>query len=71
MRAGNDAAARAIFAELVRDQAAPLAQRQRAAELLVSLGGDLQEALTGGASAEWDEADEAGPADAPADGGAE
>ena len=71
MRAGNAAAARAIFAELVSDQAAPLGQRQRAAELLVSLGGDLQEALTGGASAAWDEADEAGAADAPADGGAE
>lgn len=68
MRAGNDAAARTIFADLVSDQAAPLGQRQRVAELLVSLGGDLQAALTGAATAEWNDADEAGAA---ADSGAE
>ena len=71
MRAGNDAAASAIFAELVRDPAAPLGLRQRAAELLVSLGGDLQAALAGGASAAWDDADDDATADAAADGGAE
>ena len=40
LRAGNVAAARGLFAELVSDPAAPLGLRQRAAELLLSLGGD-------------------------------
>ena len=63
MRAGNEAEARAIFADLVSEQAAPLGLRQRAAELLVSLGGNLEEALaSGGAAAEWDEDDTAGSA---------
>ena len=61
MRAGNEGAARALFAELVRDQAAPLGQRQRAAELLMSLGGDVEAALAGdGASDAWDDTDAAG-----------
>ena len=47
MRAGNVEASRALFAELVSDPAAPLGQRQRAAELLLSLGGDLEAALAG------------------------
>ena len=65
MRAGNDGAARAVFAELVREQAAPLGLRQRAAELLLSLGGDLEEALAGGSpSAAWDEADAPGSSEA-------
>ena len=56
MRAGNTEASRALFAELVSDPAAPLGQRQRAAELLVSLGGDLESALAGGsASPEWED----------------
>ena len=63
MRAGNVEAARALFAELVSDPAAPLGLRQRAAELLMSLGGDLEAALAGDASsAEWDDADAAGEA---------
>ena len=58
LRAGNDAAARSLFTELVRDQAAPLGQRRRAAELLESLGGNLEEALAGGEpSADWDGSD--------------
>ena len=61
MRAGNTEASRALFAELVSDPAAPLGQRQRAAELLVSLGGDLESALAGGsASPEWEDDDAAG-----------
>ena len=61
MRAGNTEASRALFAELVSDPAAPLGQRQRAAELLVSLGGDLESALAGGsASTEWEDDDAAG-----------
>ncbi|MDE0051292.1 MAG: hypothetical protein OXO52_16005 [Rhodospirillales bacterium] len=61
MRAGNVEASRALFAELVGDPAAPLGQRQRAAELLVSLGGDLETALAGGgASAQWEDDDAAG-----------
>ena len=56
MRAGNEGAARALFAELVRDPTAPLGQRQRAAELLTSLGGDLEEALAGGDTSDaWDD----------------
>ena len=63
MRAGNVEASRALFAELVSDPAAPLSQRQRAAELLLSLGGDLEAALAGeSASAEWDDDDAAGSA---------
>ena len=63
MRAGNEEAARALFAELVGDAAAPLGQRQRAAELLTSLGGDLEAALAGDVSAaEWDDDDAAGSA---------
>ncbi len=65
LRAGNEAAARSLFAELVSDPAAPLGLRQRAAELLLSLGGNLEEALAGGAqSAEWGDAE--GSDDAPA-----
>ena len=61
MRAGNTEASRALFAELVSDPAAPLGQRQRAAELLVSLGGDLEAALAGAsASPEWEDDDAAG-----------
>ena len=61
MRAGNTEASRALFAELVSDPAAPLGQRQRAAELLVSLGGDLEAALAGGsASPDWEDDDAAG-----------
>ena len=61
MRAGNAEASRALFAELVSDPAAPLGQRQRAAELLVSLGGDLQSALAGGSAApNWEDDDAAG-----------
>ena len=61
MRAGNTEASRALFAELVGDPAAPLGQRQRAAELLVSLGGDLESALAGGsASPDWEDDDAAG-----------
>ena len=61
MRAGNTEASRALFAELVGDPAAPLGQRQRAAELLVSLGGDLESALAGAtASPEWEDDDAAG-----------
>ena len=60
MRAGNEETARALLAELVSDPGAPFGQRQRAAELLLSLGGDLDAALAGGgASTEWDD-DEAG-----------
>ena len=63
MRAGNEEAARGLFAELVSDPAAPLGQRQRAAELLLSLGGDLEAALAGDAqSADWDDADADGSA---------
>ena len=63
MRAGNEAAARGLFAELVADPAAPLGLRQRAAELLVSLGGDLEAALAGeSSSGEWDDDDAAGSA---------
>ena len=72
MRAGNEAAARALFADLVGEQGAPLGLRQRAAELLVSLGGNLEEALAGGASsAAWDEAETPASPDAPAEGAAE
>ena len=72
MRAGNEGAARALFAELVRDRAAPLGLRQRAAELLVSLGGDLEEALAGGDTpAAWDEADAPGSSDGQTDGAPE
>ena len=61
MRAGNLEASRALFAELVSDPAAPLGQRQRAAELLVSLGGDLETALAGGSSStDWGDDDAAG-----------
>lgn len=61
MRAGNEETARALFAELVSDPGAPLGQRQRAAELLMSLGGDLEAALSGDTqSADWDDADTAG-----------
>ena len=61
MRAGNTEASRALFAELVSDPAAPLGQRQRAAELLVSLGGDLESALAGGSAApDWEDGDAAG-----------
>ena len=67
LRAGNEAAARGLFAELVSDPAAPLGLRQRAAELLMSLGGDLEAALAGGAqSADWDDADAGGSDDAAA-----
>jgi len=60
MRAGNVEAARGLFAELVSDPGAPLGQRQRAAELLMSLGGDLEAALSGGTqSPDWDDADAA------------
>ncbi len=63
MRAGNEEAARGLFAELVSDPAAPLGQRQRAAELLLSLGGDLEAALAGDAqSADWDDAEADGSA---------
>ena len=63
MRAGNVEAARALFAELVADPAAPLGLRQRAAELLLSLGGDLEAALAGeSSSAAWDDDDAAGSA---------
>ena len=63
MRAGNEEAARMLFAELVSDPGAPLGQRQRAAELLLSLGGDLEAALAGeSSSAEWDDGDAAGSA---------
>ncbi len=63
MRAGNGEAARGLFAELVSDPAAPLGQRQRAAELLLSLGGDLEAALAGDAqSADWDDAEADGSA---------
>ena len=72
MRAGNGEAARALFAELVRDPAAPLGLRQRAAELLQSLGGSVEEALAGDdPSAAWDDADAPGSSDAPADGAAQ
>ena len=61
MRAGNEEAARRLFAQLVSDPGAPLGQRQRAAELLLSLGGDLEAALAGNTqSADWDDADTAG-----------
>ena len=61
MRAGNEAAAQGLFAELVSDPGASLGLRQRAAELLLSLGGDLEAALAGDAqSADWDDADAAG-----------
>ena len=61
MRAGNVVASRTLFAELVGDPAAPLGQRQRAAELLMSLGGDLEAALAGdGSSADWEDDDAAG-----------
>ena len=64
MRAGNEEAARGLFAELVSDPGAPLGQRQRAAELLMSLGGDLEAALAGDTqSADWNDADAAGSAD--------
>ena len=63
MRAGNGEAARALFTELVSDPAAPLGLRQRAAELLLSLGGDLEAALAGeSSSAAWDDDDAAGSA---------
>ena len=63
MRAGNEEAARALFAELVSDPAAPLGLRQRAAEMLTNLGGDLEAALAGGASsAAGDDADTSGAA---------
>ena len=63
MRAGNEEAARGLFAELVSDPGAPLGQRQRAAELLLSLGGDLEAALAGDAqSADWDDAEADGSA---------
>ena len=72
MRAGNGEAARALFAELVRDPAAPLGLRQRAAELLVSLGGSVEDALAGDdPTADWDDADAPVSSDAPADGTAE
>ena len=61
MRSGNEEAARGLFAQLVSDPGAPLGQRQRAAELLMSLGGDLEAALAGDTqSADWDDADAAG-----------
>ena len=61
MRAGNEEAARGLFAQLVSDPGAPLGQRQRAAELLMSLGGDLEAAIAGDTqSADWDDADAAG-----------
>ena len=64
LRAGNEAAARALFAEVVRDQAATLGQRRRAAELLESLGGNLGDALAGGEPSEdWGEADAPGSSD--------
>ena len=63
MRAGNEEAARALYAELVSDPAAPLGLRRRAAELLMSLGGDLEAALAGDASsADWDDDGAAGSA---------
>ena len=63
MRAGNEEAARALFAELVSDPAAPLGLRQRAAEMLTNLGGDLEAALAGGASsAAGDDDDTSGAA---------
>lgn len=72
MHAGNEAAARTLFAELVRDPAAPLGLRQRAAELLQSLGGSVEEALSGGTeSVDWDGAEAPVSSDAPADGAAE
>ena len=61
MRAGNEEAARTLFAGLVSDPAAPLGLRQRAVELLISLGGDLEAALAGeGSSAAWDDDDSGG-----------
>jgi hypothetical protein len=48
LRAGNEGAARTIFAGLVGDQASPPGLRARAAELLASLGGSVEDALTGG-----------------------
>lgn len=72
MRAGNEAAARGLFAGLVRDAAAPIGLRQRAAELLQSLGGSVEEALAGGTeSADWDDAEAPAPSGAPEDGAAE
>lgn len=47
LRAGDEGTARAVFAALVGDQAAPISQRQRAAELLTSLGGSLEDAQAG------------------------
>ena len=47
LRAGDEGAARAVFAALVGDQGAPISQRQRAAELLASLGGSLEDAQAG------------------------
>ena len=47
LRAGDEGTARAVFAALVGDQAAPISQRQRAAELLASLGGSLEDAQAG------------------------
>lgn len=47
LRAGDEGTARAVFAALVSDQAAPLGQRQRAVELLASLGGSLEDAQAG------------------------
>lgn len=47
LRAGDEGTARAVFAALVGDQAAPISQRQRAAELLTSLGGSFEDAQAG------------------------
>lgn len=47
LRAGDEGTARAVFAALAGDQAAPLGQRRRAAELLASLGGSLEDVRAG------------------------
>ena len=47
LRAGDEGTARAVFAALAGDQAAPIGQRRRAAELLASLGGSLEDVRAG------------------------
>ena len=61
LRAGNGSTARAIFAALVGDRSAPLGLRRRAAELLASLGGSLEDAQTShDAFASGEETDDGG-----------